>query len=220
MKKLVNKSINVPFSPVETNSIDKGLLAALIVDIHGFSKMCSHEEANCIGQFVRDVFSGSVEPTEQFGGIIANTMGDAILCLFQQPGDAFLAAWSIIHDFWGQHEYLVGCDKLKSKEWKFIEKGLFCRCAIEYGYIDKEELCLTHGTLVMWTGVPINYAQRIIKFPEKENNTVENKRNTLIIGPEAYKCLRGNYEFTQIKGKVKGESFIGYQFDTRDLWGD
>lgn len=196
-------------------------LASLIVDLHGFSKMCSHEEANCIGQFIRDVFVGSVEPVEKNDGIIANTMGDAILCIFPDPEKALYASWGIIRDFWNQHEYIVGEGKLKSRYWKFVEKGIFCRCAFETGYIEKEEIDVQQGAFTMWIGVPINYAQRIINFPEKRYSRAEYRRNTLIIGPKAYEILGKLYDFDPpITKKVKAVNYIGYPFDTRDIWGD
>lgn len=196
-------------------------LTALIVDLHGFTKMCAHEESICMGQFIRDIFYGSVKITEENGGIVANTMGDAILCIFNDPERALYSSWGIIRDFWNQYEYLVGNSKLKSNSWRFIEEGIFCRCSFETGYMEKSELPVREGFLTMWTGCAINYADRIIKFPEKFYRRVENQRNTIVLGPRAFGILKDKYRFEHpIEKVIKGEKFIGYPYDTRDLWGD
>ena len=60
-----------------------------------------------------------------------------------------------------------------------------------------------------------------INFPEKYYTKVDWKRNTLVVGPNAYNGLEEHYRFEEpITKKVKGEEFIGYPFDTRDFWGD
>lgn len=187
---------------------------ALIVDVQGFTKMCKHDDATLLADFIRDVFVASVGIVEKQKGIVANTMGDAILCLFKNPDDALVASWGIVHDFWQLHEYLVGCGKRKSKDWPFIENGMYCRCAIETGEIDSAMLETQKTNFTLWVGNPINYAQRIIHFQEK-------KKNTLVIGPNANKILSTKYKVgRRISREVKDVMYFGYPVDTTDCWGD
>ena len=187
---------------------------ALIVDIQGFTKMCKHDDAILLADFIRDVFIASVGIVEKQKGIVANTMGDAILCLFKDPCDALVASWGIIHDFWQVHESLVGCGKRKSKALPFIENGLYCRCAIETGEIDSAKLKTKRTRFRLWVGNPINYAQRIMHFQEK-------KRNTLIIGPNAKRIIATKYAVgRRISQKAKNVMYFGYPVDTTDCWGD
>lgn len=187
-------------------------LTALIVDVHGFSAMCADPRAEEVSRFMHDTLVGTVELTESHGGLIANTMGDGILSLFEAPESAFEVAMKVVVDFGNANEFLLSHQDEIHPE-PYVEKGLRCRCAIETGPIEYYPLKTADDTLVLWVGVPINYAARIIDAEESRH---EGAINTIAVGPVAYEVLRNRYDgfYEPIPVNTKGIKYCAHPFDT------
>jgi hypothetical protein len=54
--------------------------------------MCSDPRAEGVARFMRDALAGAVDVTERSGGLLANTLGDGVLSLFETADAAFTAA--------------------------------------------------------------------------------------------------------------------------------
>ena len=193
-------------------------LTALIVDVHSFGAMCSDPRAEGIARFMHDVLAGAVHITERSGGLVANTMGDGILCLFEKPDAALVAAFEIVRDFGDQNEFLLRTQSDVEAE-PYVEKGLRCRCALEAGVIEHHPLQTKATTFTLWVGTAINYAARIVDAEERAANHSDQIVNTIVVGPVAYEELRQRWLgfLPPIRISVKNAEFVAYPFNTVDL---
>jgi class 3 adenylate cyclase len=161
------------------------VLTALIVDVHSFGAMCSDPRAEGVARFMRDVLAGAVNVTERSGGLVANTMGDGVLCLFETADAAFTSACEIVRDFGNQNEYLLAHQTEFQAE-PYVSKGLRCRCALESGPIEHHPLRTNTGTFTLWVGNAINYAARILDAEERASGPNDQIFNTIVLGPTSF----------------------------------
>jgi hypothetical protein len=104
---------------------------------------------------------------------------------------------------------------------EYARSGVYCRCAIEYGWVERAILSTRNSSFMLYTGVPINYAERIIRFPERAHRDSDPawRRNTLVVGPQAYAILGESYGFEPpVTLEEKDGRYTAYAMDTRDLF--
>ena len=168
---------------------------------------------------MRDVLAGAVDITERGGGLVANTMGDGVLSLFETADAAFTAACGIVRDCGDHNEFLLAHQSEFQVE-PYVEKGLRCRCALESGPIEHHPLRTNSSVFTLWTGNAINYAARILTAEERAGSPNEQVVNTIVVGPIAYEELRKRWSgfSSPIRSTVKDAEFVAYPFDTIHLY--
>jgi class 3 adenylate cyclase len=193
-------------------------LTALIVDIHSFTAMCRHSRAEGLARFMRDVFAGAVEITEAYGGLVANTMGDGILSLFETADAAFASACAIVQDVGNQNEFLLARQSECHVE-PYVD-NLRCRCALESGSVEHHPLQTKGRTFAWWVGNAINYAARILNAEERACGPGTNIFNTIVLGPTAYNAVRKRSTgfLSPVRVVVKNVEYVAHPFDTLDLY--
>jgi hypothetical protein len=196
------------------------LVTVLIVDVQGSTRMVAAAGSEPTAVFMCDVLQGSAEVIGRCGGMVVNTMGDALLALFDDPEQTLASTWSIVRDFDRQHAYFEASRRQNRSAWTFV-RGMYCRCALETGWVQRAPLDTHDGRFTLYTGDAINYADRIIRFPERAYRGWDPvfRRNTVVVGPRAHEILGKMYLFDEpLRFRTRGGTYVAHPFDTRELF--
>jgi class 3 adenylate cyclase len=186
---------------------------ALVLDLNHSEKLVGLDDNNDVGQFIRDVIVGWIDPIEESGGSVINFTGDGMVAVLPDEESAGMACFGIARDLRKTREHLESSREGHPEVFGVMEAGLGMKIAIERGILEVNSIKAAFlGKQYLLVGPPTIYATRLLSF---------GRGDRCLIGPNAAKKWPyGPLEGPFVQRGKRGREYEYYKFDLEDSWAE